>query len=72
MANIKQCDICKKAYAPYNLKRDKKRPNSFRFVNEDDGWVENHTRVDCCPECMVSIQNHITYLELVAREKEDK
>lgn len=62
MADIKRCDICMTPYEPYNLdNRDK--ANSFRFTNEDsDGYVSYHGRIDCCPQCMLSIQNHIELL----------
>ena len=67
MADIKRCDICMTPYEPYNLD-DRAKANSFKFTNEDsDGRVSYHGRIDCCPQCMFSIQNHIELL----RKKEE-
>lgn len=68
MANIKRCDICMSPYEQYNTKRNKENANGFRFSKEDnDGFITNLTRFDCCPQCMFSIQNHIELL----RKKEE-
>ena len=75
MASIMKCDICNKPYELYNKKDDPKKPNGFQFfsrekVGRNDGVA--YASIDCCPNCMVSIQNHIEYLKLAAREKEGK
>lgn len=76
-AKLLKCDICGVVYEPYNTKRDRKRPNFIRFGSAewdddfDEPLTNGYGRIDCCPECMVNIQNHIEYLKLVAREKEE-
>ena len=63
MARAKECDICGKLYKCYNDKKDKKKPNGYMLLNIDDSrqyW--SHDPVDCCPECMESIQKHIETL----------
>lgn len=67
MADIKRCDICKTPYELYNLD-DRSKPNGFKFTNEDtDGHLSYRGLIDCCPQCMSSIQNHIESL----RKKEE-
>lgn len=65
MAKAKKCDICGKFYEMYNVRQDSRKPNGFQMLNIDaDGrcYFSGPT-VDCCPECMASIQNHIESLK---------
>lgn len=64
MAIAKQCDICGKLYAIYGFKRDANHPNGFMVLNIDENrkyW--SGPAMDCCPECMISIRNHIESLK---------
>lgn len=63
MAVAKKCDICGKLYEPYNSKKDGNNPNGIMFLNIDDsGSYWKNTALDCCPECMKFIKNHIKKL----------
>ena len=73
MARTMKCDICNKTYELYNTKNDPDRPNGVQLFSSRyvDGTSAHWYHVmDCCPKCMVNIQNHIEYLKLVAREEE--
>lgn len=64
MAKAKKCDICGKFYEMYNVRKDSCKPNGFQMLNIDaDGRYFSGPVVDCCPECMTSIQNHIENLK---------
>lgn len=75
-ARLLKCDICGVIYEPYNTENDRKRPNCIRLGSTewdeyfDDPLTHSYGRIDCCPKCMVNIQNHIEYLKLAAREEE--
>lgn len=71
MAAAKKCDICGKLYEEYSTRFDERDVNGFEMVYIDEdgefgGGVP--TALDCCPECMESIKNHIECL----REKSSK
>lgn len=64
MAKAKKCDICGKFYEMYNVRKDSRKPNGFHMLNiDEDGRYFSGPVVDCCPECMTSIQNHIESLK---------
>ena len=50
MALARKCDICGKLYEPYNEKP--KSENHFSYG-----------KIDCCPDCMESILQHIERLK---------
>lgn len=64
MASTKKCDICGKLYEVYNDFKDSKNVNGLMFLNVNATqkyW--GHTVIDLCPECMLSIQDHIKSLK---------
>lgn len=64
MAKARKCDICGDLYPSYGTKINAANPNSLRFLNRDDNdhhWA--HDVIDCCPNCMKSIQNLIKELK---------
>jgi hypothetical protein len=64
MAKAKKCDVCGKFYEMYNVRQDSRKPNGFQMLNIDaDGRYFSGPTVDCCQECMTSIQNHIESLK---------
>ena len=68
MAAAKKCDICGKLYEEYNVKQSKNNFNGFMLLNIDcKGDYSDGPAVDCCPECMKSILEHIDSL---AKKKE--
>lgn len=63
MAIAKKCDICGKLYEQYNVKEDPCNTNGLMFLNLDhkrDYFTSK--ALDCCPECMGSIRNHVDAL----------
>ena len=63
MAIAKKCDICGKLYEGYNFKQSAKDFNGFMLLNIDYKSDYFHgPAVDCCPECMKSILEHIDSL----------
>lgn len=63
MAIAKKCDICGKLYELYNIKNNENKTNGLMFLNLDDNRkYYGHDSIDCCPECMKSIRNHIDLL----------
>ena len=64
MAFAKKCDICGKLHELYNVKHDKDKTNGLVFVNIDSkrSYFTNDV-LDCCPECMQSIRNHVESLK---------
>ena len=65
MAFAKKCDICGKLYEEYNVAKNEKKTNGMRFLNLDyqRKYYYAHDPIDCCPECMGSIRNHIVLLK---------
>lgn len=64
MAFAKKCDICGKLYEEYNTTKNDRNTNGFMFINIDykrEYWVNK--AIDCCPDCMQSIRNHIDLLK---------
>ena len=76
MANAKKCDICGKLYELYNTSIDCFEPNFVALLSLDshgfeDGKYSSMHRpleLDCCPNCMKSIHDHIESLKPVAEE----
>lgn len=65
MATAKKCDVCGRLYEIYNDKNDKKKVNGLMFLNVDARrQYFSHEVVDCCPQCMFSIKNHIELLSI--------
>ena len=68
MALALKCDICGNFYDRYNTNaQDNNGGNSFAYFNlvrigGQDGYHKNGHYIDCCPECMESITNHISRL----------
>lgn len=63
MAIAKKCDICGKLYELYNIKNDGNKTNGLMFLNLDaNRKYYGHESIDCCPECMNSIRNHVDAL----------
>lgn len=66
MASAKKCDICGKLYEVYNDRKDADKVNGLRFLNIDaNSKYWSHDMIDCCPECMQSIKNHIESLKIL-------
>lgn len=64
MALAKKCDICGKLYESYNTKNNTNEVNGYMLVNIDElGKYYSHHVVDCCPNCMDSIINHLKILK---------
>ena len=64
MAIAKKCDICGKLYERYNEERDDKRPNGFKLISTDsERKFHGYGAIDCCPDCMESILQHIERLK---------
>ena len=64
MAIAKKCDICGKLYELYNVRCDSEKVNGLMFLNLDSkNQYFTHNTIDCCPECMKSIQDHIDSLK---------
>ena len=64
MAAAKRCDICGKLYELYNVKRDSEKVNGLMFLNLDEiNKYFTHEAIDCCPECIKSIKDHIESLK---------
>ena len=64
MALAKKCDICGKLYESYNERKDKVRVNGFMFLNIDtEGKYYVNDALDCCPECIESVKEHIRKLK---------
>lgn len=63
MAIAKKCDICGKLYENYNVNHNDKKTNGLMFLNVDEHrkYFANKV-IDCCPECMNSIRNHVDSL----------
>ena len=65
MASAKKCDVCGTLYEGYNAKNDSKKVNGMMFLNIDcHGKYFSHETIDCCPECLESIQGHIRFLKV--------
>lgn len=64
MAIAKKCDVCGVLYEPYNKRKNPDKTNGIMFLNIDDDqdYFMNYT-MDCCPECMKSIKEHIEFLK---------
>ena len=63
MAIAKKCDICGKLYERYNEERNDKRPNGFKLISiNPKGEFYGYGAIDCCPDCMESILQHIERL----------
>lgn len=63
MAMAKKCDICGKFYETYNIKHNENKTSGLMFLNVDEyRKYFSNTVIDCCPECMKSIKNHIDLL----------
>ena len=63
MAIAKKCDICGKLYEEYNFEQSMENSNGFMLLNIDcKGTYSDGPAVDCCPECMKSILEHIDSL----------
>ena len=63
MAMAKKCDICGKLYEIYNVDKDADNVNGLTYLNIDaKGDYYKNKVIDCCPECMKSIKNHIDML----------
>lgn len=63
MAIAKKCDICGKLYERYNEERNAENPNAVQFVSDDSkGKYFAYGIIDCCPDCMESILQHIKRL----------
>lgn len=65
MGFMKKCDICGKAYEPYNITRRASDPNGFSFLNipnyvSTSAYIRDIT--DCCPKHMKQIKNFINSL----------
>lgn len=64
MSIARKCDLCGKLYELYNIGNIFSLSNGFKFINKDeDGGITNHKSIDCCPECLKSIQDHIESLK---------
>ena len=64
MAIAKKCDICGKLYERYNEERDDKRPNGFKLIsNDSERKFDGYGAIDCCPDCMESILQHVERLK---------
>lgn len=64
MAFAKKCDICGKLYEVYNMKQNSEKTNGIMFLNIDETRsYYSHRAIDCCPECMKSIKDHIEELK---------
>ena len=66
MAIAKKCDVCGKLYELYNLEHDEDKPNGITFLNID--YIQEHyyhDDLDCCPQCMNSIKDHLLMLSQV-------
>lgn len=65
MAVAKKCDCCGKLYEAYNYEcRCADQPNGLQFLNIklDGEKAYIHDFIDCCPDCMKNIQQHIKKL----------
>ena len=64
MAIAKKCDICGKLYETYNVCRNPNKPNGLQLLSIDDKReFYSYSLIDCCPECMESIKNHMESLK---------
>ena len=64
MAIAKKCDICGKLYERYNELEDQNKPNGFELISIDpEGKFYGYGDIDCCPDCMESILQHIERLK---------
>ena len=73
MAVSMQCDICKKFYEPYNLRKSAENTNGLKFINMDpQRQYFSHGAIDCCPECMKSIKDHIESLRVKEVYEDDQ
>lgn len=64
MAFAKKCDVCGKLYEEYNTENYKKDHNGLMFLNIDyKRDYYSSVPIDCCPDCIKSIKNHIDYLK---------
>lgn len=67
MGFLKKCDICGKAYEPYNVQKRDCGPNGFAFMNIPN-WVTTpqgssaRKIIDCCPEHMEKISTFVANL----------
>lgn len=65
MAVAKKCDYCGRLYEAYSYEcRCADQPNGLQFLNIklDGESAYVHAFIDCCPNCMSSIQQHIKSL----------
>lgn len=64
MASAKKCDICGALYEAYNHDWIGNKPNGIALVSikYDYAYSEN-TLLDCCPDCMRSIQDFVKSLK---------
>lgn len=65
MSVAKKCDCCGKLYEAYNHEcQCADQPNGLQFLNIrlDGENAYDHNFIDCCPDCMTSIQQHIKNL----------
>lgn len=64
MSIAKKCDICGLLYEQYNKGSSPTKVNGVQFLNiGDDSKAYSQGFIDCCPECMGSIKNHINELK---------
>ena len=65
MSIAKSCDICGKLYSIYNTKNNNDKVNDITLLNidKDMEYYYSYRPLDCCPECMDSIKNHIETLK---------
>ena len=67
MATAKSCDICGGFYKPYGDKDadGNEQPNAITlvYVSTLEVTKKNFGVMDCCPDCMESITNHINILK---------
>lgn len=64
MITAKKCNCCGKLYESYtNTRMLRTGVNGIAFANIDESgrYISGYT-VDCCPECLESIVNHINSL----------
>ena len=63
MRIAKKCDLCGAFYTNYHIEYDSKNINGIATLNIDKkGCYFTHNVIDCCPECMESIKNHLESL----------
>lgn len=64
MSIAKKCDICGKLYEVYNEEKNEENTNGLMFLNLDcKRDYYSHEPIDCCPECMESIREHVNWLK---------